>query len=79
MRKITNTDIYVWVHNCYKNPVIPTLADLITGYLIEHPDKLDYYFNENITLPNLISHLADSYSKNKDMNLLDEIKLYMEG
>ena len=79
MRKITNTDIYVWVHYRYQNPIIPRLPDLITSYLIENPNKMDYYFNPNITVSNLIKHLANSYSKNKEMNLLEEIKLFMEG
>ena len=79
MRKITNTDIYVWTHYKYQNPIIPRLPDLITSYLIVNPNKMDYYFNSNITVSNLIKHLANSYSKNKEMNLLEEIKLFMEG
>ena len=79
MREITNTDIYVWTHYKYQNPIIPRLPDLITSYLIENPNKMDYYFNPNITVADLIKHLANSYSKNKEMNLLEEIKLFMEG
>ena len=79
MRKITNTDIYVWVHYRYQNPIIPRLPDLITSYLIDNPNKMDYYFNPNITVADLIKHLANSYSKNREMNLLEEIKLFMEG
>lgn len=79
MRKITNTDIYVWAHYKYQNQIIPILPDLITSYLLEYPNKMDYYFNPNITVFDLIKHLANSYSKSQEMDLLEEIKLFMEG
>ena len=79
MRKITNTDIYVWVKYKYQNPIIPRLPEIITTYLLENPNKIDYYFNPNILVADLIKYLANSYSKNQEMDLLEEIKIFMEG
>lgn len=79
MIQISNIDISVWIRNKYKNPIIPIIPDLISAYLIHNPAKIDYYFNPNIRIEDLIYHLAKVFQFNKDIDLLGEIKSFIEG
>lgn len=78
MRQYSNIDIYVWTQARYKNNLIPILPSIITGYLIDNPCKIDYYFNKGKCLNDLLDYLSKRFKGNQTINLLEEIINYME-
>ncbi len=78
MREYSNIDIYVWTQARYKNNLIPILPSIITGYLIDNPCKIDYYFNKGKGLNDLLDYLSKRFKENQTINLLEEIINYME-
>lgn len=79
MRQYSNIDIYVWTQARYKNNLIPILPSIITGYLIDNPCKMDYYFNKGKGLNDLLDYLSKRFKENQTINLLEEIINYMEN
>lgn len=78
MRQYSNIDIYVWTQARYKNNLIPILPSIITGYLIDNPCKIDYYFNKGKGLNDLLDYLSKRFKENQTINLLEEIINHME-
>mgnify|MGYP004559568937 FL=1 len=78
MREYSNNDIYVWTQARYKNNLIPILPSIITGYLIDNPCKIDYYFNKGKGLNDLLDYLSKRFKENQTINLLEEIINYIE-
>lgn len=78
MRQYSNIDIYVWTQARYENNLIPILPSIITGYLIDNPGKIDYYFNKGKGLNDLLDYLSKRFKENQTINLLEEIINYME-
>lgn len=64
--------IYVSIHNKFKNPILPKLPDYITSYLLENPQQISLYLNENIQVEELLKALKPN------QNLLPQIITYME-
>lgn len=79
MHEYSNIDIYVWTQARYKNNLIPILPSIITGYLIDNPGKIDYYFNKGKGLNDLLDYLSKRFKENQTINLLEEIINYMEA
>lgn len=79
MHEYSNIDIYVWTQARYKNNLIPILPSIITGYLIDNPAKIDYYFNKGKGLNDLLDYLSKRFKENQTIKLLEEIINYMEN
>ncbi len=75
---IFNTDIKVWIHNKYQNNIIPRIPELITTYLLENKDKLNLYFNKNITINELLNYISKEFKNNPNAKLIDLITSYVE-
>ena len=76
---INNIDINIWVHNRFKNNIIPVLPCLITTYLISNPEKLNLYLDKKLNVNKLLTHIASVYKDNKQLKLIDLITNYVEN
>ncbi len=71
-------EINYFIHNKFKNNVLPRIPDLITSYLIDNPDKIDLYFDKNLNVDSILKYLASAFKETKNIKLLDEIVKYVE-
>lgn len=75
----TGTDIYIWTHSKYKNNILPEVPCLITTYLLSNPDKVSTYLRKDLNVNKLLSVIAEAYSANNSVKILDTIINYVEG
>ena len=76
--EIDNTDIYNWMRHKFQNKTLPNLPIIITGYLIEHKEKLDLYLDKKIKIDKLLEFIASKYKANKNTNILEIVKKFVE-
>lgn len=75
----TGTDIYIWTHSKYKNNILPEVPCLITTYLLANPNKVSIYLRKDLNVNKLLSVIAEAYSTNNSIKILDTIINYVEG
>ena len=74
-----NLFIYVCIYTKYDNIVLPRLAEQISAYLLENPEKIGYYLNPNIHVGMILQHLAKVFTKNPGANIFEEVIKFVEG
>lgn len=74
-----NLFIYVCIYIKYDNKILPKLAEQISAYLLENPDKIGYYLNPNIHVGMILQHLAKVFAKNPGANIFEEVIKFVEG
>ena len=74
---ISATDIYVWINNKYKNNIFNKLPMIIWTHLIEHPQKVYLYLNEEIHLDDFLDYLSRQ-TITEEVSILDLIIKFIE-
>ena len=74
-----NLFIYVCIYTKYDNIVLPKLAEQISAYLLENPDKIGYYLNPNIYVGMILKHLAKVFMEDGSANIFEEVIKFVEG
>ena len=74
-----NLFIYVCIYLKYDNLILPRLAEQITGYLLENPEKIGYYLNPNIHVGMILQHLAKVFTLDASVNIFEEVVKFVEG
>ncbi len=78
-RYLSNTDFYIWMYYKFKNPVIPGLYTIVTGYLIDNREKIDLYLDRKLKVDNVLEYIAKRYKETKQNNILQYVIEYVEG
>lgn len=73
----SDVDIYVWIQNKYKNNVIKFLPDLITAYLLEHPEDVNKFLNPKANMNDLLDYLAKRYKEDNEIKIIEEVLDYV--
>ena len=75
----SDVDIHVWIENKYKNNVISFLPDLISAYLLEHPEDVNKFLNANVRISDLLDYLAKRYIEDNDIKIIEEVLDYVNS
>lgn len=75
----SDVDIHVWIENKYKNNVISFLPDLISAYLLEHPEDVNKFLNANVRITDLLDYLAKRYIEDNDIKIIEEVLDYVNS
>lgn len=75
----SDVDIHVWIENKYKNNVISFLPDLISAYLLEHPEDVNKFLNANVRISDLLDYLAKKYIEDNDIKIIEEVLDYVNS
>lgn len=70
-----NIQIFVVINHKFSNHLIPILPDLVIAYLIDHKDKVKYYFDSNINVSDILKSIS---TLSGEVNIMDEVIKYVE-
>lgn len=79
MLNIENHHIYICIYVKFDNNIIPCIPQLIVSYLLDNPEKVDYYLNNKIHIGMILEHLSNMYRLKGNINILEEIIRFVEG
>lgn len=73
-----NRQTYVFIQYKYKNNIIPELPRILISYLLMNPEKISLYINKDINVELILNQLANNYSNNGSIDILEEIVKLVE-
>lgn len=73
-----NRQTYVFIQYKYKNNIIPELPRILISYLLMNPEKISLYINNDINVELILNQLANNYSNNGSIDILEEIVKLVE-
>lgn len=74
-----NHYIYTILFIKYDNDIMPDIPRVLVSYLIQNPDKVEYYISSKVHIGKILERLSDVFKENKNIDILDEIINYVEG
>lgn len=70
--------IYHPIKYKYTNNIFKDLPDMIITYLYAYPEKFKLYFNQMITIEDVLEYIAKHFD-NSNQSLIDCVIEYVEG
>lgn len=74
-----NHYIYTILFIKYDNDIMPDIPRVLVSYLIQNPNKVEYYISSKVHIGKILERLSDVFKENKNVDILDEIINYVEG
>ena len=71
--------IYVLVYEKYLNPILPQIPLILTNYLINHPEKIPMYINDNITIEKVLKKIHFLTNGDNIDSILETLIKCVEG
>ena len=71
--------IYVLVYEKYTNPILPQIPLILTNYLMNNPEKISTYINDDITIEKVLKKIHFLTNGNNVASILETIINCVEG